>query len=322
MDALPVTSADLDEFRAAWSQIDPAATGMISGNEVPRLLAALPRHLGFDELAGEDEISLRELRLPDLPDGSKGGYMTGTPLDEKAKKSTLRSLKSVGKLRSSKPGAAGNDAGRVQVLNPLTETSLDEKTKKGVFRSHKSVGKRNDSTDGAADKASGRIQVVNPLLADLRNSADSEQGDSTSKDSMLLSSSESHPNLSMMVSFDQRREEQLGYNFFGARIILNIQLCARHEMLSSLTVSLLVFCRAAQSFCTGWSTASAACPSLPRTRFAAPSACRCASGFQGSATRHCSRRGKRGLPELPVLTGRPCHRTSQRTWNEFMLAST
>ena len=253
MNALPITSADLDKFRAAWSEIDPAATGMISGDQVPQLLAALPRHLGFDELAGEDQISVRELRLPDLPDGSKGGYVRGTQLDEKMKKRMLRSQKSVGKRNNSKEGAGDNDLGKIKVVNPLVGTSqddddddddfandteagagmnlndqLDEKTQNSMVSLHKSVGKRNNSKAGAADKASGRIQIVNPLLADSRNfssswdSADGEQGASASKDNMMLGSSEDNANPSMTASFDQQREKEFGYNFFGARIILPI----------------------------------------------------------------------------------------------------
>ena len=34
------------------------------------LWASLPRSIGFDELAGEDDIQMREMRSPDLPDGT------------------------------------------------------------------------------------------------------------------------------------------------------------------------------------------------------------------------------------------------------------
>ena len=39
------------------------------------LLDKLPRSLGHDKLSGEDELTVSQLRLPDLPDGSFGGFI-------------------------------------------------------------------------------------------------------------------------------------------------------------------------------------------------------------------------------------------------------
>lgn len=72
MSALPVTVHHLNAFREAWKTVDPTAEHFISYEDVQRLLDQLPRQIGFDELSGEDDIQLHELRLPSLPDGTKG----------------------------------------------------------------------------------------------------------------------------------------------------------------------------------------------------------------------------------------------------------
>lgn len=72
MNALPVTAHHLSEFRDAWKKIDPTATRWIAEEDLQRLLDLLPRQIGFDELSGEDTIQVQELRLPNLPDGTKG----------------------------------------------------------------------------------------------------------------------------------------------------------------------------------------------------------------------------------------------------------
>ena len=72
MDALPVTEHHLEAFRQAWKTLDPAAKRWIALEDVQRLLDQLPRQLGFDELSGEDDVLLHELRLPSFPDGTRG----------------------------------------------------------------------------------------------------------------------------------------------------------------------------------------------------------------------------------------------------------
>jgi hypothetical protein len=71
-DALPVNVHHLEAFREAWKTVDPSAEHWISHDDVQRLLDQLPRQIGFDEMSGEDDIQLHELRLPSLPDGTKG----------------------------------------------------------------------------------------------------------------------------------------------------------------------------------------------------------------------------------------------------------
>lgn len=75
MDALPVTVHHLNAFRDAWKVIDPAAHRWVRGEDMQRLLDQLPRQIGFDDLNGEDEIQLKDLRLPNLPDGAKGNFV-------------------------------------------------------------------------------------------------------------------------------------------------------------------------------------------------------------------------------------------------------
>jgi hypothetical protein len=72
MDALPLTEQHLEAFRQAWKTLDPAAQRWIALEDMQQLLDQLPRQLGFDELSGEDDILLHELRLPSLPDGTTG----------------------------------------------------------------------------------------------------------------------------------------------------------------------------------------------------------------------------------------------------------
>jgi Ca2+-binding EF-hand superfamily protein len=69
LNALAVTKAELDAFVDAWKVIDNNAEGKMPVSRVPELLAALPRALGFDRLAGEEAIRLHELRLPERDDG-------------------------------------------------------------------------------------------------------------------------------------------------------------------------------------------------------------------------------------------------------------
>ena len=72
MDALPITVHHLKAFRDAWKKVDPAAKRWVDDEDMQRLLNQLPRQIGFDDLNGEDEIQLKGLRLPNLPDGAKG----------------------------------------------------------------------------------------------------------------------------------------------------------------------------------------------------------------------------------------------------------
>jgi hypothetical protein len=72
MDALPVTAHHLNAFREAWKTVDPTAKRWVSDEDCKKLLGQLPRQIGFDDLSGEDDIQLQELRLPNLPDGTKG----------------------------------------------------------------------------------------------------------------------------------------------------------------------------------------------------------------------------------------------------------
>ena len=72
MDALPITVHHLKAFRDAWKKVDPAAKRWVHDEDMQRLLNQLPRQIGFDDLKGEDEIQLTDLRLPNLPDGAKG----------------------------------------------------------------------------------------------------------------------------------------------------------------------------------------------------------------------------------------------------------
>lgn len=72
MDSLPVTVHHLRAFRDVWKTIDHDAERWIDHGDMQRLLDKLPRQLAFDELMGEEDIEVSELRLPSLPDGSKG----------------------------------------------------------------------------------------------------------------------------------------------------------------------------------------------------------------------------------------------------------
>lgn len=72
MDSLPITIHHLNAFRDAWKTLDPTATCWLTRENMQRLLDQLPRQIGFDELCGEDDIQLQELRLPNLPNGTKG----------------------------------------------------------------------------------------------------------------------------------------------------------------------------------------------------------------------------------------------------------
>jgi len=69
---LPLTRDDCAQFCDCWKRLDSEATGKLAINKVPELLSLLKaevRELGYNDLADEEPIDLRELRLPELPDG-------------------------------------------------------------------------------------------------------------------------------------------------------------------------------------------------------------------------------------------------------------
>ena len=72
LESLPITSHDLNHFRKLWTSYDPSASRWITDVDLEELLTKLDRHIGYDDLAGEETLELGEMRLPDLPDGSKG----------------------------------------------------------------------------------------------------------------------------------------------------------------------------------------------------------------------------------------------------------
>ena len=78
LNALPVTKSELDAFVAAWRDIDVDADGKIPVSQVPELLTALPRAIGYDQLAGEDPIKLHELRLPERDDGRLSRFVVAS----------------------------------------------------------------------------------------------------------------------------------------------------------------------------------------------------------------------------------------------------
>eukprot|EP01043_Picozoa_sp_COSAG02_P047092 COSAG02_NODE_4477_length_5322_cov_8.823090_2_plen_1152_part_00 len=84
---LPITKEDCDNFVACWQSFDKDATGIINTREqLPKLLKLLEtgipeddvphvRALAREEMAGEEEIDPRELRLPELPDGKFSRFL-------------------------------------------------------------------------------------------------------------------------------------------------------------------------------------------------------------------------------------------------------
>jgi hypothetical protein len=84
---LPITSEDCDSFVACWQVYDKDATGKIlTRTQLPQLLKLLEtgipdegvphvRTLAREELAGEEDIDPRELRLPEIPDGKFSRFL-------------------------------------------------------------------------------------------------------------------------------------------------------------------------------------------------------------------------------------------------------
>ena len=71
-DSPPVTAHDLNKFRKLWMSYDPLASRWVTDVQLREMFTKLDKHIGYDELAGEETLELSEMRLPDLPDGSKG----------------------------------------------------------------------------------------------------------------------------------------------------------------------------------------------------------------------------------------------------------
>jgi hypothetical protein len=72
LDSLPVTAHDLNNFRKLWTSYDPSASRWITDAQLMEMFTKLDKHIGYDDLAGEETLEIAEMRLPDLPDGSKG----------------------------------------------------------------------------------------------------------------------------------------------------------------------------------------------------------------------------------------------------------
>jgi hypothetical protein len=87
---LPVTLHHMRQFVEIWQDYDPDGKGEIEVDALHELLKRLPRQIGCDPLAGEDEIDPGGLQLPPLPDGRFSRLL-------------LRSDDS--KLKNSKPGS-------------------------------------------------------------------------------------------------------------------------------------------------------------------------------------------------------------------------
>eukprot|EP01043_Picozoa_sp_COSAG02_P025790 COSAG02_NODE_1462_length_12490_cov_71.373820_8_plen_1201_part_00 len=84
---LPITTEDCENFVACWQVFDKDATGIINTREqLPKLLKLLEtgipedgvphvRTLAREEMAGEEDIDPRELRLPEMPDGKFSRFL-------------------------------------------------------------------------------------------------------------------------------------------------------------------------------------------------------------------------------------------------------
>lgn len=83
LDSLPITSLDLNKFRKLWTSYDPSATRWITDVQLEELFTKLDKHIGYDELAGEETLETKEMRLPDLPNGDRSGYVEGLVRNEK-----------------------------------------------------------------------------------------------------------------------------------------------------------------------------------------------------------------------------------------------
>ena len=87
---LPITKDDCDNFVACWQVFDKDAEGKINTREqLPKLLKLLEtgipeedvphvRALAWEEMAGEEEIDPRELRLPEVPTGTFSRFLRKT----------------------------------------------------------------------------------------------------------------------------------------------------------------------------------------------------------------------------------------------------
>jgi Ca2+-binding EF-hand superfamily protein len=72
---MPVTHADMHAVVERWKKFDNHATGMMPLDQLPELLEGLPREIGYNDLADEEAIDPKEMRLPLLLDGSFSGFL-------------------------------------------------------------------------------------------------------------------------------------------------------------------------------------------------------------------------------------------------------
>lgn len=123
-----MTVQHMNEFVAAWQLKDPDGDGWIHATELAAVLAALPRQIGHDPLAGEDPIECAELRLPPLPNGEFSRFLL-TPA-QLALATGLQPSDGGGTNTADENGAAvagdGDGAGEEESGNDLVSSELDE----------------------------------------------------------------------------------------------------------------------------------------------------------------------------------------------------
>lgn len=82
---MKITGEDLEAFVAAWQKIDNEATGTIPLAEIQQVIDELnvtARGLAYEPMAGEEPISLHELRLPERDDGRLSRFIvTANPAE-------------------------------------------------------------------------------------------------------------------------------------------------------------------------------------------------------------------------------------------------
>ncbi len=85
MRAMKITGDDLNAFVEAWQKVDHDATGTIPVAQIQQVIDELnetARCLAYEPLAGEEPISLHELRLPERADGRMSRFIVTASPDE------------------------------------------------------------------------------------------------------------------------------------------------------------------------------------------------------------------------------------------------
>ena len=72
---LPITSNDIEDFKECWSALDPKASGFMSLSDLEYLLITLPPRICYEPSTGEDEVELKALRLPFMPEARTAAYL-------------------------------------------------------------------------------------------------------------------------------------------------------------------------------------------------------------------------------------------------------